>query len=98
MTIEIDTEELMIGFGPAPLAYLSLAILCASLGITIEVVSDNSYEVLIFQSIITGDILAEISTEGMSGTLLLTSVRQIGQILSGQPDDDEDDESYDWVG
>lgn len=96
--IQVDVTDLDIGDGPAPLAYLCLAVLCASLGIGVEVVEDGLYsESLVFHHLPTDTTLAVISEiDGLSGALLLTVMRQIGDQLSGE-DDDEDEDDDDWL-
>jgi hypothetical protein len=102
--ISIDLDELdEVGLGPAPLAYLSLAILCASLGVTIESVEDDLYsESLVFHHLPTDNTLAVISNiDGLSATILLTVVRRVGNQLAGEPNadfDDEDLDDDDWAG
>lgn len=102
--ISIDLDDIEdVGMGPAPLAYLALAVLCASLGIAIETVEDDLYsESLVLHHLPTDTTLAVVSNiDGLSGTLLLTIIRRIGNDLSGEPNEDFDDDEFDdddWAG
>lgn len=95
--IQVDINDLDIGEGPAPLAYLCMAVLCASLGVAVEVVEEGLYsESLVFHHFPTDTTLAVISDiDGLSGALLLTVMRQIGEQLSGESEDDDEDDD-DW--
>lgn len=96
--INVDVTDLAIGEGPAPLAYLCLAILCATLGVAIETVDEDLYsETLIFHHLLSDTTLAVISDiDGMTASLLLAVVREAGGKLAG--DDDEEDDYDDWAG
>ena len=103
--ISVDLDDLgEVGGGPAPLAYLSLAILCASLGIAIESVENDLYsESLVFHHLPTDQTLAVVDNiDGLSATILLTVVRRVGNQLAGNPNIDfDDEEEYDddvWSG
>ena len=96
--ISIDLDDLEeFGDGPAPLAYLALAILCTTLGVTVETLENDLYsESLVFHHLPSDMTLAVIDNiDGLSATVLLTVMRRIGNQLAGEPnvefDDDWDD-------